>query len=70
VARRKLRRSHRLRLRPVLHAEADLHADLEVLDSSVFHVATDLNYFEPVHVTDRRRCTLDCIVNGRVDAIR
>src|SRR4029077_10421628 len=57
------------RLPRVLDAEADLQADLEVLDLALDDLATHLGHLEPVQVAQRRRRTADGIADRGVDAL-
>src|SRR4051812_48434845 len=53
----------------VLEAEAELEADLEVLDGVVLDLAADLGDLEPVEVAQRLRRPLDAVADGLVDAL-
>src|SRR5690348_13710544 len=53
----------------VLEPEADLHADLEVLDAAVLDLAADLQHLEPVQVAQRPAGPLDAVAHGLVDPV-
>src|SRR4051794_29564272 len=52
----------------VFQPEADLDADLEVLDGAVLDLAAHLGHLEPVHVAQRLRGAFDAVADGLVDA--
>lgn len=54
----------------VLEAEADLHADLEVLDLAILDLAANAQDLEPVTVTQGLAGALDAVEDGLVDALR
>src|SRR6478672_10005132 len=53
----------------VLEAEADLEADLEVLDSAVLDLSPDLGDLEPVDVAQRLAGPLDGVADRLVDPV-
>src|SRR5688500_15395810 len=53
----------------VLEAEADLHADLEVLDDPVLGLSADLGDLEPVDVAQGLAGALDAVADRLVDAV-
>ena len=52
-----------------LEPEADLHADLHVVDDAVLDVPADLRHLEPVDVAQRLGGALHAVADGLVDAV-